>query len=282
MNKLEMFVMVKNEDDFISTFLDHNIPIFDEVTVIDNGSTDGTLGILEGYKNRIKIFRHDGPFEKGKICSNFMRQSSADIVFPLDADELLVHDDGERVSNSAEKIRSYLQTLPTPKLGSKFKIRRNLQKHPECDGWWGETHLSKMFFTKNGFRGTDAGNHNGDVESQDPPVQVDISFLDYRYHSIEYWERRTIEKLKARFGERWNDMEFVVSYRGQDGHAAREYASYLGLRKCIQCNVIKSSDAFGLGRQICKSCRPNVKDERDEKTGVWHRVRKDIQLRFDN
>jgi len=273
-----MFVMVKNEDDFICTFLDHNLPIFDETTVIDNGSTDGTLDLLKKYSDRIKIINYDGPFEKGKICSKYMRESSADIVFPLDADELLVYDDGETMSKDAGKIRGYLRGLPTPKLGRKFKIRRNLEKHPEYDGWWGETHISKMFFTRNGFRGTDAGNHNGDIESQEAPAQVDISFLDYRYHSLEYWERRTVEKLKARFGERWNDLELIVSHRGQDGHAAREYASYLGIRKCIQCGSVKESSKFGLGRQVCKECRPNIKDESDEAKGVWHRVRKDLQI----
>lgn len=281
MKKIEMFAMVKNEDDFISTFLDHHLPIFDEVTVIDNGSTDGTLDILRGYGSRIKLFNYDGPFDKkGQVCSRFMSESSADILFPLDADELVVYDDGAEVSKDPEKTRAHLQSLPTPELGCKFKIRRNLQKHPDSDGWWCETKLSKMFFTKNGFRSTDVGNHNGHVESEEPPVPVDISFLDHRYHSFEYWERRTVEKLKERFGEKWNDMNLLVSYRGFSGHAAWEYASYLGMRRCIQCNSIKESKEFGLGRWVCKSCRPNMKDDSDDGKGIWHRVRKDTEIRL--
>lgn len=279
--KTTLFSMIKNEFDFISIFIEHHIPIFDKCVFIDNGSTDGTFEILKKYESKnCEVVRYDGPFDKGRICTDFMRKSDADILIPMDADELMVYDDGDfkSVSKDQQKIRNYLSSLPTAEKGIRFKIRRNFQKHPDFENWYGISNLSKVFFTKNGFRGTDQGNHGGDMETQDPPMRVNISFLDYRFYSKDYWEKRTVEKLKARLGDKWNDPISLTSYRGADGHAAYEYASYLGFKKCIGCNQILESENFGLTRQLCKRCRPNVKDEFSEGKGIWNKVRKEVEL----
>lgn len=281
-NRLCMFCMVKNEADFIETFLDHNLPIFDRIVMVDNGSDDGTVEILKKYESPKFIIVHDHSAygKKGQICSRLMLDSPEEILFPLDADELIVYDDGDAssVSKDQRKIRSYLQSIQIQEKDCRFKVRRNLQKHPDSEEWFGTSNLSKMFYSKKGFLETDVGNHDGNCTKKDCPFKSNISFLDYRMHSRDYWERRQIAKLKDRLGEKWNDLPTLLSYRGADMHSAIEYASYLGFRKCAGCKNVLHSEEFGLGRVMCVNCRPAFKNEPREGKGVWCRVRKDIRL----
>lgn len=243
-NKLGLFLIAKNEADFIRKFLDHNLPVFDEAVLIDNGSTDGTLEIMESYGSpSVAVNSEPGPFKKAAILNSRMKASRMDIIVPMDADELLVRDDGEKVSKDADEIREYMRGLEVPHGGRVFRIRKIYQKHPEC-GWWGVSNIPKVFYTKNGFIGTDEGNHGGSMRSKCVPFPVELSYLDYRYHTKEYWERRTLEKIKARLGDKWNDMEALRAYKGISGHAVKQWLHYVD-------------------------------------KGVWHGVRKTTELNFD-
>lgn len=241
MNKtLGLFLLAKNEADFIRTFLDHNLPVFDEVVLVDNGSTDGTLEIMESYRSgSVAVQREPGPYRKGATLNARMRTSRMDILVPMDADELLLYDDGQKVSKRPETIRQYLRSLETPDKGRVFRIRKIYQKHPDSE-WWGVSGIPKVFYTRNAFVGTDEGNHGGSMRHKTTPVTVDISHLDYRYHTKEYWERRTLEKIRARLGDKWNDLDFLRSYKGVSGHAVKQYLHYIdkgkwhGLRKTVE------------------------------------------------
>jgi glycosyltransferase involved in cell wall biosynthesis len=237
---LGLFLIAKNEADFIKTFLDHNLPVFDEAVLIDNGSTDGTLEAMESYKSSsVAVQSEPGPFKKAALLNARMKASWMDILVPMDADELLIHDDGQKVSKRAEIIREYLRSLETPERGRVFKIRKIYQKHPDSD-WWGVSGIPKVFYTRNAFVGTDEGNHGGSMKHKTEPFPVDISYLDYRYHTKEYWERRTLEKIKARLGDKWNDMDALRNYKGISGHAVKQYLHYIdkgkwhGLRKTTE------------------------------------------------
>lgn len=243
-NSLGLFLIAKNEADFIETFLNHNLPIFDEVHLIDNGSTDGTIEIMESHRSdTVSVYSSPGPFKKAAILNTRMKASNMDILVPLDADELLIYDDGERVSKKPNIIREYMRALETPEKGRVFKIRKIYQKNPESE-WWGVSGIPKVFYTRNAFVGTDEGNHGGSMRHKSDPFSVNISYLDYRYHTKEYWERRTLEKIKARLGDKWNDIEALRSYRGISGHAVKQYLHYID-------------------------------------KGRWHGVRKTTELKFD-
>lgn len=240
-NKLGLFLIAKNESDFIRIFLDHNLPIFDEATLIDNGSTDGTLEAMLSYKSEVvSIHSVPGAFRKASILNERMKKSQMDILVPLDADELLIYDDDSKVSKGPESTRNYLQELQIPMEGATYKIRKIYQKHPDSD-WWNISTIPKVFYTREGFSGTDEGNHGG-VRQKNPPLPVDISYLDYRYHTKEYWERRTLEKIKARLGSKWDDLDALRSYKGVSGHAVKQYLHYLdkgkwhGLRESTKLN----------------------------------------------
>ncbi len=94
---------VKNEIDIIEPFVRHTLAIVDRLTVLDNGSTDGTCDVLralekEGLPLRIVEDPSLGKYQSGRL-TRLMRDAvtgrdDADWVVPLDADEFLVISEG--------------------------------------------------------------------------------------------------------------------------------------------------------------------------------------------
>lgn len=92
--------LVKNEEDIIESFVRYNLLVMDQLLIIDNGSTDGTLDILKaliasglpiiltadvGDYNQIRIMN--------QALSDIMRGKYGnipDFIVPIDADEFLV------------------------------------------------------------------------------------------------------------------------------------------------------------------------------------------------
>ena len=224
-NRIGIFLFVKNEVDFIEKWLGHNLQIADETTVIDNGSTDGTLEILKAHEGKIRLVEDHSRFgQKGRICLGWIRNGDANLVLPLDADELVVFDDGKEINGEPAKAREYLLKLPTV-ANDKFQVRRTYTKHPE-PGWWGVSDSNKRFFAKEGLMGLDCGFHTGRTEGGSPPKKSNISYLHYHFRNKDAWEKSTVQKLKARLGIKWNDYEFLKGYTGPSFHSAREYLIY--------------------------------------------------------
>ena len=100
--KISLCMIVKNEEDFIGECLNRVLPLVDEAIIVDTGSTDNTLGILEGFGSRIKV-RHF------KWCDDFsaarneaLRGAVGNWIVTLDADEFLTCD--------YNKLRALLKT----------------------------------------------------------------------------------------------------------------------------------------------------------------------------
>lgn len=90
-----MTMMVRDEADLIARTLEHHLAHgVDHIIVTDNGSTDGTAEILQGYADRGRIdLRHDPSHRKqqGSVVTGMARdaarQYDADWVINADADE---------------------------------------------------------------------------------------------------------------------------------------------------------------------------------------------------
>lgn len=85
---------VKNEEDIIEIFIRHNFNFLDEIHILDNGSTDNTLVILqklmsEGFNIKINHSDHRA-YDQGKTLTFYSHLlKHADFLIPLDADEFI-------------------------------------------------------------------------------------------------------------------------------------------------------------------------------------------------
>ena len=92
--------MVKNEEDIIESFIRYNLNIMDEMIVLDNGSSDNTLNILNNLKAEnlpiSVIIDEDNHYNQDMKLTKLMYQAfddyDADIVCVLDADEFISSD----------------------------------------------------------------------------------------------------------------------------------------------------------------------------------------------
>lgn len=107
MNSVSVTILTKNSGQFIDKCLDA-LRLFNEVIVLDNGSTDNTLDIARGYPN-VKIVEHEfigfGPLKNMAAAA-----ASNDWIFNIDSDEVvsleLAHDVLNRAldSNTVYKL----------------------------------------------------------------------------------------------------------------------------------------------------------------------------------
>jgi cellulose synthase/poly-beta-1,6-N-acetylglucosamine synthase-like glycosyltransferase len=91
--KVSGISMLRNEADVVQLCLLHHLAIgCDNVLVVDNGSTDGTVAILRRLAHRYPILwtRDDGPYRQSEIITGLARDAAcdgADWIVPFDADE---------------------------------------------------------------------------------------------------------------------------------------------------------------------------------------------------
>jgi hypothetical protein len=95
--KLVGVSMVRNEADIIEAFVRHNLSVLDGMVVVDHGSADATLDILNALcRERLPLvaLRSEavGYVQQAimtQVVRNAFASARADFVFPLDADEFL-------------------------------------------------------------------------------------------------------------------------------------------------------------------------------------------------
>lgn len=98
--KIVSISMIKNESDIIESFIRYNLNIFDEMLILDNGSTDDSVNIINKLQDEnlpIILFRGGETFfnQNDKLTGLLKKaiwEYGADIVCPLDADEFISSD----------------------------------------------------------------------------------------------------------------------------------------------------------------------------------------------
>lgn len=88
--KLSVVIPVYNEERTIAELISRvqAVPLEKEIIVVDDCSTDGTVGVLEGLARagEIRLFKHRVNMGKGAACRSGLRQVQGDVVIIQDAD----------------------------------------------------------------------------------------------------------------------------------------------------------------------------------------------------
>ena len=100
--KIISITTIKNEADIIESFVRYHVNIMDLMIILDNGSTDDTLNIINNLKKEnlpivvlIDKDKYFEPFIKYNYLLDIaLNEYSADIVCPLDCDEFIICQNG--------------------------------------------------------------------------------------------------------------------------------------------------------------------------------------------
>jgi len=121
--KLSVIIPVYNEKDTIGEIIDRilEVPVEKELIVVDDGSSDGTRDILDGYKDHedINIILHDFNQGKGAAIRTAISHIRGDIAIIQDADLEYNPDDYLRLIEPVKKKISKVV------YGSRFLNRSN-------------------------------------------------------------------------------------------------------------------------------------------------------------
>ena len=105
--KIAAVTMVKNESDIIELFIKINSRFFDDIYILDHGSTDQTAKIIKlmkqkGY-NLFYTLLDDKIYNQSKITTQAVRQIAKnkmyDYIMPIDADEFIQDTDTTIIKN---------------------------------------------------------------------------------------------------------------------------------------------------------------------------------------
>lgn len=137
MNHFSVVIVCKNEEASIGPVLQSVAGLTDDVLVYDNGSTDGTLTVLQKHGVRI----HQGPWlGYGRTKHEAVNLAKYDWVLSIDADEAL-----------DEALQKSLQTLALTDANAVYEIKfKNLfgDKVLRWGEWGGDKHIRLFNRTK--------------------------------------------------------------------------------------------------------------------------------------
>lgn len=151
MVKISVNILTKNSETHIQKCLDA-LQIFDEIVILDNGSTDDTLVIAQQYPNT-KVFKNEfigfGPLKNLAIG-----YSQNDWIFSIDSDEVATPD----LINEIQSLKFDINTI--------YSIKRSNfygNKKMQCCGW--DNDFVKRIFNKQSTKFSDDLVHESLIEN---------------------------------------------------------------------------------------------------------------------
>lgn len=90
MTRIVGIVLVKNEDRFVRRAVENALPVCDEMLLVDNGSTDGTVSILreieDAHRDKVRLHSISHPRQSHEFLKSHV--GSDTWVFAVDGDEI--------------------------------------------------------------------------------------------------------------------------------------------------------------------------------------------------
>jgi len=171
--KISVIILTKNSQKYLKDVLDA-LNIFNEILLIDNGSTDNTLEIAKSYEN-VKIYKEEF-IGFGPLKNKALGYATNDWVLFIDSDEIVTKEMKEKISNiSLNKINRVYSFL-----------RLNYYKDQliNCCGW--ENDYVKRLFNKNYTNFNNNLVHESIIQKSDTElIKIKNGLKHYSFNSIE-------------------------------------------------------------------------------------------------
>jgi glycosyltransferase involved in cell wall biosynthesis len=180
MVKISVTILTKNSQKYLKKCLE-SLKEFDEIIILDNGSTDKTIEIAKSFKNT-KIIQHDfigfGPLKNLAI-----KKAKNEWILSIDSDEIL----SKKLLNEIKKLnlenKNYLYRLN--------RINHYRNKPIKCCGWYPDKVI--RLFNKNHTNFTDNLVHETIIiQKNSKLIDLKEELLHFPFDSVE----SLIEKMQ--------------------------------------------------------------------------------------
>ncbi|WP_066258972.1 glycosyltransferase family 2 protein [Neobacillus drentensis] len=239
MSKVYCVGMIKNEADIIESYVRYHLHIFDGMVLLDNGSTDRTLEILNQLQSEgLPIYlKHDNTLEyvqgekTTELINSTFEQFDPDFIFPLDVDEFLV------TPNYSGNPRKLIDKLSTGKIyylerdytyfpihinENQLFIPKRLTFASPIKDYWPKVVISKKIW-KTYSPSISGGNHDLLFDKRNVRVEISPNL------KLRHYPYRSLEHLKSKITVGW--MNTLASYNYNEGHNYHWYDLFEELKK---------------------------------------------------
>ena len=93
MKTISLCMIVKDEENVIERCLKSVKGIFDEIIIVDTGSSDSTKKIVSKYTDKIYDYKWNNDFSEARNYS--FSKATCDYIMWLDADDVLLEEDAK-------------------------------------------------------------------------------------------------------------------------------------------------------------------------------------------
>ena len=215
--KIVSITMIKNESDILESFIRYNLNIFDEMIILDNGSTDDSLKIIANLQAEnlpvVLIEDSDAYYNQNVKLTDLLKKAvneyGADIVCPLDADEFLSSDVSnprqtlENLDGNSYYVVRWQTYVPTASDNTEIKFIPSRIKHIRDDKY--DIHYKVVVprnMVDNFDVSIDMGSHNLIFKNpQQKPSQVMLHNL-----RIAHFPLRSIEQCMSKILVGWPNL----------------------------------------------------------------------------
>ena len=186
-NKISVTILTKNSSKYLSECL-KSVECFDEIIVLDNGSSDNTIEIAKTFAN-VKIFT--SPFIGfGPLKNLAASYASNDWIFSLDSDEVVSEGLRQEILNTKFEEHTIYEFE---------RLNHYDGKIVTCCGWSPDKVL--RIYNKNATSYNDAQVHESIIKNNMKIVKIDGKLIHYSFDSVE----SLLDKLQ-RYSTLWAEQ----------------------------------------------------------------------------